>query len=638
MIKAGEIVVDITANSTKFISDVSEAEVSLKNFGSQARGAISSLAKYTAAATAAGVATTTYLVGSAINAIEEQAKLAKISNTTQKEFVRQAHAARTVGIEHEKLGDIFKDVNDRVGDFLQTGGGPMADFFTGIAPKIGVTAEQFRKLSGPQALQLFVSSLEKANLSQQEMTFYMEAIASDATALLPLFRDNGKELQRLGEEADKFGLSLTQIEVEKVRQSKIAFQNIQSVLDGVAQQLAVQIAPLITAFSKSLTEAATEGDGIKNKVGGAFDFIVDSVVFAIRAVDGLKRAVSVFSDISISAFATVKAVALKMVIAISEQLNKLPGVDIDISGLSSSVTEAEYVVFSAWENIQSTLMQPIPGDNFRQFAEEARIAAEEAAAAAVEIQNNLSGVGGGTSSPMAEQARADMEAKLAVLKEQYATEKELLQMKYLEDQVLLEEALLAEQLTRDEYNQLRLQSEEALQTGLNDIEKKAADKRKQIAKAEAAAKMNIVQTALGGLSTLMNSESKKQFELGKKAAIANSLISTFTGMAKALELGFPVGLIAAAAMGIAGFAQVQNIRSQQFQGGGSGAGAAGSVTGSINAASTPAATNPAVNGGQPQQVLRVEGLEPDALFSGSFVQGFAKRLVDFQEDGGKVIV
>ncbi len=32
-------------------------------------------------------------------------------------------------IEQEKLADILKDVNDRVGDFLQTGGGPMADFF-----------------------------------------------------------------------------------------------------------------------------------------------------------------------------------------------------------------------------------------------------------------------------------------------------------------------------------------------------------------------------------------------------------------------------------------------------------------------------------------------------------------------------
>jgi len=61
----------------------------------------------------------------------------------------------------------------------------MADFFETVAPLVGVTADNFKDLSGPQALQLYVDSLEKANLSQSQMTFFMEAIASDATALLP---------------------------------------------------------------------------------------------------------------------------------------------------------------------------------------------------------------------------------------------------------------------------------------------------------------------------------------------------------------------------------------------------------------------------------------------------------------------
>ncbi|MDZ7906338.1 MAG: hypothetical protein U5N55_11610 [Cypionkella sp.] len=77
----------------------------------------------------------------------------------------------------------------------------MADFFENIAPQVGVTAENFRDLSGADALQLFVSSLEAANLSQAEMTFYMEAMAGDATALIPLLRDSGAEVTRLGDAA-----------------------------------------------------------------------------------------------------------------------------------------------------------------------------------------------------------------------------------------------------------------------------------------------------------------------------------------------------------------------------------------------------------------------------------------------------
>lgn len=62
---------------------------------------------------------------------------------------------------------------------------PLRDFFEKVAPRVGVTADQFARLSGPEALQLYVDTLERAGLSQQEMTFYLEAMASDATRAFP---------------------------------------------------------------------------------------------------------------------------------------------------------------------------------------------------------------------------------------------------------------------------------------------------------------------------------------------------------------------------------------------------------------------------------------------------------------------
>jgi hypothetical protein len=139
---------------------------------------------------------------------KELSFLAQISGTSVEEFQRLSFAAKTVGVEQDKLGDIFKDVQDKVGDFLETGGGALADFFENIAPRVGVTAEQFRNLSGPQALQLYVDSLQKANVSQTSMVFYLEAIASDATRLLPLLRYNGAAFRELGAEAQSAGAIL----------------------------------------------------------------------------------------------------------------------------------------------------------------------------------------------------------------------------------------------------------------------------------------------------------------------------------------------------------------------------------------------------------------------------------------------
>lgn len=170
----------------------------LQNFGA-------SMTTYvTAPLAAAGGAITAALSGISSD-ISQLQNSAKVANAGFEEFQKLAFAAKSVGIESDKLGDIYKDVNDKVGDFLQNGGGEMADFFTNIAPKVGVTAEAFRNLSGPQALQLYYDSLQKAGLSQAEMTFYMEAVADEATALIPLLQNGGAEFTRLGDRAVELG-------------------------------------------------------------------------------------------------------------------------------------------------------------------------------------------------------------------------------------------------------------------------------------------------------------------------------------------------------------------------------------------------------------------------------------------------
>lgn len=174
-------------------------------------------------------------IGSMVNAASRIKDLAALAGTSTTEFQKLAAASKTVGIDQDKLSDIIKDVNDKVGDFLVTGAGPMADFFETVAPLVGVTAENFKDLSGPQALQLYVDSLDKANLSQSQMTFFMEAIASDATALLPLLRNNGIEMRRLGDEAQRTGRILDEDAIDTADELKDKFVALKDSMATVIQ-------------------------------------------------------------------------------------------------------------------------------------------------------------------------------------------------------------------------------------------------------------------------------------------------------------------------------------------------------------------------------------------------------------------
>jgi trimeric autotransporter adhesin len=186
-------------------------------------------------------------------------RLSQVANTAPDVLQRMAVGAKTVGIEQEKLSDILKDVNDRVGDFVTTGGGPMADFFEKIAPKVGITADAFRGLSGADALQLFVSSLEKANVSQAEMVFYMEAMASDSTLLLPLLRDNASEMNRLADSSASLGAIMSNETVASLDKMNMAVGEVSLAFQGMRNRIAGRLAPALEMLAVAFTNSMREG-------------------------------------------------------------------------------------------------------------------------------------------------------------------------------------------------------------------------------------------------------------------------------------------------------------------------------------------------------------------------------------------
>lgn len=203
-------------------------------------------------------------VGEIAKQIENQARLA---NATTTEFQEWAFASKSVSVEQDKLSDIMKDVNDKFGDFMQTGGGEMKDFFEKIAPKVGVTAKEFQSLSGPHILGKYYDTLKKANVSQAEMTFYMEAIANDAMLLAPLLDNNGEKLKEYAKQAHDLGVIMDQDAIAKTKEFNNSLETIQATMQGVFTRMAAQAAPFLTKLANDFLDFAVRSrDGIDDSV------------------------------------------------------------------------------------------------------------------------------------------------------------------------------------------------------------------------------------------------------------------------------------------------------------------------------------------------------------------------------------
>lgn len=267
MATAGSIVVELLMKTGAFETDTARAESIAKKRAQAIDQAFSGMGTKIALGASAAGAALVAMVGSTANTAKEISNLAQMSGAGATEFQRFAAAAQSVGLQQDQLGEIFKDFREKIGEFVSTGGGEMKDFFDQIAPKVGVTADAFRNLSGPQALQLYFDSLQKAGLSTEQMSFYLESAANDATKLIPLLRDGGKELNALGDAATRMGVIMDDRAIAAANEFNQNLSTMQSLLNGVKIAIANDVIPYLNALSQEfligIKHAGSYGEALR---------------------------------------------------------------------------------------------------------------------------------------------------------------------------------------------------------------------------------------------------------------------------------------------------------------------------------------------------------------------------------------
>lgn len=242
-----------------------------------------------AAGTAAAVAGVTaafgaFMVSSAKNAKELEAQ-ARLAGLNVEEFQSLSYAFGMFNIEQEKFADISKDVQDKLGDFIATGAGPFKDFFEQVAPQVGLTADALKDLSSTDVLIAVKKAMDDANVSAKEQVFYMEAIANDATLLLPALQNNGAAIKEYSDQFNNLNLAMSQTEVEKMAELANEFKRIEATASSIGNKLASNfaepLADLLEVLEGGLNEHLLRGEkAFKGMAAGMFEVAAASASLA----------------------------------------------------------------------------------------------------------------------------------------------------------------------------------------------------------------------------------------------------------------------------------------------------------------------------------------------------------------------
>jgi hypothetical protein len=251
-----------------------------------------------------------HLVSDVVAGEKAMATMANTAGMSSSDFQAFAFGIKTVGLEADKLADISKDVKDKIGDFIETGGGEFADFFENVAEQAGITAEELIKLSGPDALIAIKKGLDDANVSAENQVFYMEALANDASLLIPLLEDNGAAWKELAAQAKEMGVAISDLDAKQLKELATTMSELQLAMGIVKREAVLALAPAMKELAAYVSENTGEirdfVTALAEGAGGLMTFVLENR----QLIAGLGKTVLALYAISTAGGALVNTVRL----------------------------------------------------------------------------------------------------------------------------------------------------------------------------------------------------------------------------------------------------------------------------------------------------------------------------------------
>lgn len=238
-------------------------------------------AGYVSAGIGAVTGATAYLITQQAQQAREVEKMATVAQVSVQQIQALAYASEQYNVSGESMADILKDVNDKLGDFTENEGGEFADFMTNIAPTVGLTIDQLQKLSGPEALVAVKAAMDEANVPMKSQIFYLESIANDASALMPLLDNQGRKLYELTKKYDDLNVSMSEYDIEKFKE--------------MDQKLKDTGLKLQRSFANAVLGASDQIDWFTDKLAYSINYwgtLFDGWSDTPRTVDGLSKKLS----------------------------------------------------------------------------------------------------------------------------------------------------------------------------------------------------------------------------------------------------------------------------------------------------------------------------------------------------------
>lgn len=240
----GTLTIDLIAKVGGFVQGMDKAERASQKWRDQVKKdakeiSTSIIAIGAAAATAAvGIgAAGLAIVKNTAQQVTEADRWAKSLKMSTQDLLSWQYAAEQAGLTGDNIADIFKDINDKVGDAVLNKSGEAAQ----ALDTLGLSAQKLAQQSPDKQLLAISSALQKIP-TQAGKTNILESLGNDLSKMLPLFDNNNEKLKQFLQLSKDFGVAPPQEDIDNLVKVNQFFQDIETSARGLKMEIASGLA------------------------------------------------------------------------------------------------------------------------------------------------------------------------------------------------------------------------------------------------------------------------------------------------------------------------------------------------------------------------------------------------------------
>ena len=242
----GTLTIDLIARTGGFVQGMDKAERSSQkwrdNVKKDAAAVGSALAAVGTAAAAAAIGVSAAgiaLVKNTSEQITATDRWAKSLKMSTQDLLSWQFAAEKAGLTGDNIADIFKDINDKVGDAVLNKSGEAAQ----ALDTLGLSAKKLAEQSPDKQLMAISEALQKIP-SQAGKTNILESLGNDLSKMLPLFDNNNEKLKQFIQLSKDFGIAPPQEDIDNLVKVNQFFQDIETSARGLKMEIASGLAKI----------------------------------------------------------------------------------------------------------------------------------------------------------------------------------------------------------------------------------------------------------------------------------------------------------------------------------------------------------------------------------------------------------